>query len=118
MKTIGIIGCGAIGTALAKYAEKKLSSFVSNIILCDVDADKVKTLAGKLTKTKVAASIEEAVSEADIVIETASAKAASGILEEAIKKGKDIISLSIGGLVDSTSLFEDARKKGIKVMLP
>jgi len=118
MKTIGIIGCGAIGTALAGYAERELAPFVSGMVLYDRESEKARTLAGKLTKARPAGSMEEAVDKADIVIETASAGAAAGILKEAIKKQKDIMMLSIGGLVASAPLFEEAREKGIRLMLP
>ncbi len=117
-KTIGIIGCGAIGAALAEYLERELKSCVAKIVLCDSDHGKTEILAGKFTDAVVAGGIAETVDTADLIIEAASARVVPDLLQQAVDKGKDILVMSIGGVLGNEGLLEKAREKGIKVMLP
>ncbi len=117
-KTIGIIGCGNIGAALAIYAEKELKVSISGIVLYDIDPEKVKDVSEKVGNAQVAASAEEVIDKADVVVEAASPKAVPGVLGTAIEKGKDIILMSIGGVLANKGLLDKAREKGIRVILP
>lgn len=117
-KTLGIVGCGAIGSAICDYAEKNLSSFIGKIVLCDTDTSKVDSLKGKLNSPLVAESMEEVVSGSDLIIEAASPKVVPHLVKEAIQKGKDVMVMSIGGILGNENLLEEARKKRIKLMLP
>ncbi len=117
-KTIGIVGCGAIGTILGEYIEKNLASKIAGIVLCDSDPAKAESLAGKVSNAAVSPGIKETVKESDLVIEAASSKVSPAVLREAISAKKDIIIMSIGGLLGEEELLEGAREKGVKVMLP
>jgi aspartate dehydrogenase len=116
-KTISIIGCGFIGSTLAKEANKSLSEEIERIVLFDTDLDKVATLSTTLIGAKVAGSIEEAVEEADLVVEAATGQVARELLKLATNKGKDILAMSIGGILGEEHLLEEARRKGIQVLL-
>ena len=118
MKTIGIIGCGAIGSAIAGYASKELAQNIEKIILCDVDAEKLKELASKINGSETSSDIDETIDKADLVIEAVSPKISPVVLKEAIDKGKDVMIMSIGGLLGNEGLLDKARAKGINVLLP
>ena len=117
-KTIAIIGCGAIGTALAKYADEKMRRSIAEIIVFDTDAEKADILKEKIGGVTTAGSIEDAFEKADLVVEAAIAAAVPGILKLALEKNRDVMFMSIGGILGSESLLESAREKGIKVLLP
>ncbi len=117
-KTIGIIGCGVIGSQLAEYAEKNLQSCIDKIILWDCDQQKVETLAGKIANTMLAGGLDEVVEKSDLIIEAASPVVVPDLLKTAIEKGKDVMVMSIGGFLGNESLLDAAREKGIRVMLP
>ncbi len=116
-KTIAIIGCGFIGATLAAEADKSLSGEIEKIVLYDTDPEKLSSLEKSLTNAQVAGSIEEAVNLSDLVIEAATGRTAKTLLGLAIKEGKDILLMSIGGILGSENLLEEAREKGIKVLL-
>ena len=53
-KNIAIIGCGAMGSALAEYVDKELTDRISKIVLFDIDDVKVDELSRKLTNCMTA----------------------------------------------------------------
>ncbi len=117
-KAIGIIGCGTIGAALAKYAEKDLDREAGSIILYDIDGKMTKRLSAVVKRSEIAVDKNDVIDKADIVIEAVSPEVAPGILKEAISKRKDVLIMSIGGLIGNEALLAEARDKGIKVLLP
>ncbi|MBU0683158.1 MAG: DUF108 domain-containing protein, partial [Candidatus Omnitrophica bacterium] len=117
-KTIGIIGAGAIGKCLAEYAESHLNRFINQLILFDSDIDKMKTLADKLNNVEIATSMKDLVEKSDLVIEAASAGAVSAIFENVLREGKDLMVMSIGGLLGNEDYLDMARNKGLIVILP
>ena len=117
-KTIGIIGCGAIGSALSGYAERELGSLVAKIFLFDVEEKKAKDLSEKLSGSEIVSSMEELIDKVDLVIETAIGKIVPDVLRMVIDKKKDLIILSIGGILGHEELLFEAREKGINIFLP
>lgn len=104
---IGIVGGGAIGSALAEFCSKELAGAVE---LAGVyDLDKTRSNFG---------SLKDLINSSDLVVEAASAKAAPGVMREAVKAGKDIMIMSTGGIVNETGLLESAGKAGCKVYFP
>ena len=118
-KAIGIIGCGVIGSALAEYAKKELTEKIEKIILYDSDSEKMTSLAGKLSRrSQAAGSISEVVSESDLAIEAATPKIVGEVLDAAISRKKDVMIMSVGGLLESEKELEKARALDIKVLVP
>jgi aspartate dehydrogenase len=117
-KTIGIVGCGAIGTALAGYAASELNARVNKILLWDQDAGRAALLAEKIGNALVAEGVEDLVERADLVIEAASPAVVPEIFKAALARRKDIMVMSIGGVLGNERLLDSAREKEIKVMLP
>lgn len=113
---VGIIGCGTIGFEIAK-AILNIPN-IQLVSLCDVERDRVEPLAALFSEKPTMNSLSELISKADLVIESASAKVAAMVLEEAIKKKKDVMIMSVGGLLGKEDLLAEAEKKGIKVYLP
>jgi len=117
-KIIGIIGCGAIGSALAEYASKNMTGSLERIIFFDIDPDKATSLMKKVAISETASSKKEVIDRAHLVIETATKKIVPELLKTIIEKKKDLIVLSIGGLLGCEDLIEEARKKNIRIILP
>lgn len=118
MKRIGIIGCGTIGSFLAKRIKKDFKKTAKIVGLCDIDNDKARLLALKLSKKVPVLSLEKLIDKSDLIIEAASSVASAQICKKAIEKGKDIMVMSIGGLLGKSKLFSLARKKKVRIILP
>ena len=116
---IGIIGCGFMGTELAKFSKKELSHITELTALYDIRREKAETLASFLKSEFTVVKSDDAVfKKSDLIIECASPAAAKPLLEKAIKLSKSILIMSVGGLINSINLLKKARVKGIKVYLP
>ena len=118
MKTIGIVGCGAIGKTLARHIDKELRAYVSDIVLYDVDGDVSEALFGEIKNSAIALSIEKVIEASDLIIEAAVGKCVPELLKKVVESGKDIMIMSIGGLLGSEDLLAAAEKKKVKVLLP
>ena len=115
---IGIVGCGSIGTGVARYIDKKLSFSAIVYALADEDIKVAMKLQKKISLGSKVLDTVTLVKEVDLVIETASVAAANFLLKQAIDYRKDLIILSVGALINKTSLLKEAAKKGIKIYIP
>ena len=114
-----IVGCGSIGTRLAKAADEMQE--VKRIYLIDSDQSRAQKLADGLQKAIVVKSVEEELYHCDLVVEAASQSAAAEILPKVVGRGVDIMVMSVGALVDDafrSSVFEKAKNSGAKIMVP
>lgn len=111
MKT-GIIGCGTIGTLLANAIDKEIPQ-LKLMVLHDQDKDKARKLAeGLHTKPTLASDIEEVVELSDLVVEAASPEIVGNLLRLIIEKKKDLMIMSVGGVLDCLELLEKVERFG------
>lgn len=116
---LGIVGCGAIGTELSKFAGKQPE--IASILLFDQVAERAQKLAAQVPRAKAAQSGEALILDSDLVVECASQEAARVFLPLALDAGKSVMCLSIGALVDDKfrqKVVDTARQKGLKIYLP
>ncbi|MBI4358856.1 MAG: DUF108 domain-containing protein [Candidatus Omnitrophica bacterium] len=105
MIRIGIVGCGTIGTALAKAIQQKFHKFASLFYIADISPLQIKKFLKKVrTKHLQTVSLSELVSKSDFIVETASVQAACEIIPKVLKAGKDILTLSVGGILKVQNL--------------
>lgn len=115
---LGIIGCGAIGNDVARAADGMEE--ISTIYLYDIKPEKAEELSRHLTKSDVA-DFDTWLPQVDIVFEAASHQAVKQYAEKVIQAGKDLIIMSIGGLLDDEfreRLRQKARENKCKIYLP
>jgi aspartate dehydrogenase len=98
---IGIVGCGAIGTSLAKAIIKNFSGQTQLAGLYDIDQGKSARLSVLVSKGKkiAVASLKELINKSDLVIEAAHANSSWDIARKALGSGRDIMIMSVGGIV-------------------
>jgi aspartate dehydrogenase len=101
MKTVGVIGCGAIGKVLAQAVERKLV-VCDELILFDFDASKAEQLKASLSfPTTVVASFDELLSRKPaVIVEAASQQAARDYVGRIVAEGIELIVMSSGALLD------------------
>lgn len=118
-KNIGIVGCGTIGSFIAKAIDKELNSSAKIAALCDIDNEHAINLCKLLSKKPPIVSLSRLIDKSDLVIEAASGESSFDLAEKALLKKKDVMVMSIGGLLGkSKSLFEIARRKKARIILP
>lgn len=118
---IGIVGCGAIGSSLAKAIVEDFSQRATLTALYDIDPEKAEKLSRTLSKNKKLAvkGLAQLIHKSDLVIESASAKSSLEIAKDALSKGRSIMTMSVGGIVGHLGeLFNLANKHQTKVYLP
>jgi aspartate dehydrogenase len=118
MRKIGILGCGTIGSFLAQRIEKDFQGQAKIVGLCDIDDSKVKQLASKLTQNVPILPPDQLIDRSDLIIESTSREACPNLCKKTLEKGKDIMVLSVGGLIGNVDFFSLARKKGCRIILP
>jgi len=115
---VGIIGCGAIGSILAKTCVNNLKNKVDLIGICDIDAARAEALKKKLKINISVLPLNKLIRKSGLIIEAAAAGFSGKIAIKAVSAGKDIMVMSVGGLLNRVRLFEKAKKKGCRVYLP
>lgn len=116
---IGIIGCGTIGSQLAKAIDEKFSHQAELFALCDIDRDKAQNLKRSSSSDPEILSIDELINSCDLIVETASAGVSYGIAQKALERSKDVMIMSVGGILDKAEqLFSLAQTKGSRIYLP
>ena len=98
---VGIVGCGAIGTALAKVLikDRKLNFRAVLSAVCDKDPDHAQKLLRTVKKKLLVLSLPEIVKHCDFVIEAAHPSISSSVAELALKNNKYVLIMSVGGLL-------------------
>lgn len=115
---VGIVGCGAIGSEVARAASAMEG--IDEVLLYDIDPDATALLKG-LPRTKVARNAKALVAAADLVIEAANKGVVKTTVREALAAGKGAMLLTVGALADNKlreELIALARKHGGKIYLP
>ena len=115
---VGIIGCGTIGSELAIACNDRMRESLYLSGICDQDGKKAVSLKRLLKGRALILNMDGLIRKADLIVEAASASSSADILKKAIKNKKDIMIMSIGGLIGNEDLLEKAAKAGIKVYLP
>ena len=116
---ITIVGCGSIGSKLAKAADEMAD--VKRIYLTDMELSLAEKLASQLKKAIVIEDVEEELYHCDLVIEAASQDAARAILPTVVARGVDIMTMSVGALVDDEfrqALFQKAKECESRIFIP
>ena len=107
-KTIGLMGCGTIGTHLAMAIDSGRVANASVTGLFDIVDGNSRALKTRLKSTpQVYDNFDRFVdSNADIIIEAASQQAVKNFAKRIIESGKDLMVMSVGALADTLFLAE------------
>lgn len=118
---IGIVGCGAIGSSLARAICRDFSRQAELSGLYDIRREKAEKLSLLLFKNKklTAKNLGRLIQEAQLVVEAASCASASGIAKSALRGGRDIMVMSVGGIVSGyPGIFNLAKRHKAKLYIP
>ncbi|HNW39513.1 MAG TPA: DUF108 domain-containing protein [Candidatus Omnitrophota bacterium] len=119
--SIGIVGCGAIGSSLAKEISRNFRQDAILTGLFDIQREKSLLLSKKIVKSSrlCARNLDSLIKRADLVIEASSGKAAWEIARKSLSGGCKIMVMSVGGMVGHLDqLFILAKKHRGQVYFP
>lgn len=115
---IGIIGCGTIGGELAKVVNARFKKQARLIGLCDIDKNKALKLSRSFKERPAVLSIDDLVKKSDFIIEAASREISALVVKKAVTQKKDVLVMSVGGLLNNLPLFKLAQKNCCRIFIP
>jgi len=109
---VGIVGCGAIGSFVARWLSK--ANGFELVSIFDIDREKALKLSKEL-KINAAKDIDDFLkNDMDVVVEAASQQAVFDYAEKVLISGKDLIVLSVGAFADE-EFYDKIRYLAIKL---
>jgi len=115
MKKIGLVGCGTIGTGIARAVDAgKINAVFAG--LCDADASLSEKLSASLSAKPQVMDLETLVAASDIVVECAHVSAVAKTADLCLAHGRDLMVMSVGGL--NADIFERFEKSSANLYAP
>lgn len=115
---VGIVGCGTIGSALALAICRRFKSRARLAGFCEHHGEKARRLMQRLGVKIPLVSATRLIQKSDFVIEAASAFISEKIANQALRRNKEILILSVGGLLLNRSWIRAAAKSRGRLWLP
>ncbi len=117
MLKIGLLGVGAIGKTIATALDQKQVD-AELVALSDQDCARAKQLAAELSNHPPVLSIEEMIGRCELAVEAASQAALPDFVPKALARGRDMLIMSVGGLLGREEWFREAGAKGCRIYVP
>lgn len=116
---VGIIGCGAIASALVDFVEEGVLD--ANLhCFYDLTPDNAQKLASRVN-AQVASDIDELIENSDLIMEAASQQAVISSIPYVLEHKKDVVIMSVGALMDKKfydEIMQLAKDNNCKIYLP
>ncbi|MCI0557786.1 MAG: aspartate dehydrogenase [Nitrososphaera sp.] len=122
-KSVGLVGCGTIGSQLAMAVDVGKVPNASLASIFDINESSSQALKSRLQHSpKVCSDFASFLkSDMDIAIEAASQEAVRAYGEQILQGGNDLMVMSVGALADHTFLSQilnAAQKKECRIYIP
>ena len=115
---VGVIGLGAIGSRLVEILSREFQSEARIDYLCDLKKDRIRGIQRKWVPKSKAVSWPSLVTQSDLIIETASQEIALPIAKKALQLDKQVLILSVGGLLPWNGLSLILNKTKGRLWIP
>lgn len=117
MLKIGLLGVGAIGRTIATALDQKQVD-AELVALSDQDCARAKQLSSELSSHPPLLSVEEMIDRCELAVEAASQAALPDFVPKALARGRDMLIMSVGGLLGREEWFREASVKGCRIYVP
>ena len=108
MKSIGIVGCGAIGKALVRAVESgKLSVRVAGVT--SRSEQSAREFLSSFRQPPSYLPLKELIDAADMIVEAAGGAVVASLAKQVFASGKDLMVISVGALLDHPEVVERSR---------
>ena len=116
MKTIGIVGCGAIGKGLLRAFDS--GALDAHVCINSRTEGLCRIFLQTLDAQVPFCSLESLIAQSNIVVEAAGGAVVPELARQVFDAGKDLMVISVGALLDHTEIIERARQTGCRLLLP
>ena len=117
IKTIGIVGCGAIGKALLRAVyDGKLPVRVAGIT--SRTEQSARQFLASVSNPPAYLPLDALVDRADMIVEAAGGAAVPSLAEAVFAAGKNFMVISVGALLDHPEIIERSRATGCRLYVP
>ncbi len=117
MKSIGIVGCGSIGRSVLQAADDGRL----DVPIAGVSSRTESTAAAFLATLKrppPLLSLDDLIERAGLIVEAAGGYVVPDLAQRAFERGKDLMVISIGAILDHPEIPALAREKHCRLILP
>ncbi len=114
---VGIVGIGTIGRAIAEAIDRGEVA-VQLTAIHSRDLEKARGFATRLGQIPQVVALRELIETCDLVIEAATQDALATIAPLTLEAGKDLMVLSVGGLLDHPEWTALASRCGCRLYVP
>ena len=114
---VGLLGAGAIGQVLATALDAEPSR-ARLVAVADQDRARAERFAAQLRAHPAVVEMDELVRSSDLIIEAASQAALPEIVPRALRAQKDLMVMSVGGLLENEEWFAEADRQGCWIHVP
>ena len=118
MVRVGLVGCGTIGSRLALTVEHALKRYAKIVALHDVDQTHAHALQRRLASHPPIVSLPILIRRSQLVIEAASAHVVGDVVSRALRQHRNVLVMSIGGLLHDHRWQRLAAQSRGTVILP
>ena len=115
---IGIVGCGTIGSYVARAIGDGKVPGANLVGLADLDLAKAEELAGSLPVEVPVLETEEVIRRAELVLEAAAGPAVPELIPLCQQHDADLMVMSVGGFALDETLVDQVRAGPIRVLIP
>lgn len=118
MIRVGLVGCGAIGSQLAKAIQKRFSRTARLVAVHDANPKAVAALSRSLRFSLPHVSLSELIRRSDLVVEAASASLVAKLVDKCLLSHRSILVMSVGGLLQNVSWKKKITRSRGKLYIP
>ena len=116
---VGILGCGAIGSRIARSIKPECEEHAVVSALFDINPTKAANLAKHLPyKNIIQKSYQQLLSHCDLVIEAVNAPDTHELVKQALLAKKDVLVMSVGKLFNGEAVLKLAQQHGAQILIP
>lgn len=113
------MGCGAIGSRIAKSIKTQCGRQAMVSALYDINPAKSQDLQKFIPqKNVVKSSYPELLHNCDLMVEAVNAPDTYQLVRRALLAKKDVLVMSVGKFIDGDAIFALAQKQGVRVLIP
>ena len=118
MVRVGLVGCGTIGSRVALALNRKYASIARITALHDSSPASARRLQRRLTPRPVILPLGPLIRRSDLIIEAASSSAAGPIVTRSLRANRDVLVMSVGGLLDDRTWRRVAARSRGRLLIP